>query len=74
MYSIFNKNIFSNYPSVLMEIAIIVFTFLSFGILGFLDDFKKYFPGKKVNFWFEIKAQVYYSICIIFDHFVSTIF
>ena len=51
MYSIFNKNIFSNYPSVLMEIAIIVFTFLSFGILGFLDDFKKIFSWKKSQFF-----------------------
>ena len=51
MYSIFKKNIFSNYPSAAMEIMIIIFTFLSFGILGFLDDFKKIFSWKKSQFF-----------------------
>jgi len=41
MYSMFKKNIFSNYPSASSEILIIIFAFLSFGILGFLDDYKK---------------------------------
>ncbi len=51
MYSIFKKNIFSNYPSATSEIIIIIFTFLSFGILGFLDDFKKIFTWKESNFF-----------------------
>lgn len=51
MYSIFKKNIFSNYPSASSEIIIIIFTFLSFGILGFLDDFKKIFSWKENNFF-----------------------
>ncbi|PIP63424.1 phospho-N-acetylmuramoyl-pentapeptide-transferase [Candidatus Roizmanbacteria bacterium CG_4_9_14_3_um_filter_33_18] len=51
MYSIFKKNIFSNYPSASSEIIIIIFTFLSFGILGFLDDFKKIFSWKESNFF-----------------------
>ena len=51
MYSIFKKNIFSNYPSASMEIIIIIFTFLSFGILGFLDDFKKIVSWKKSQFF-----------------------
>ncbi|MDO8741586.1 MAG: hypothetical protein Q7J11_00385, partial [Candidatus Roizmanbacteria bacterium] len=51
MYSIFIKNIFSNYPSASSEITIIIFTFLSFGILGFLDDFKKIFSWKESNFF-----------------------
>ena len=51
MYSIFKKNIFSNYPSASMEIIIIIFTFLSFGILGFLDDFKKIVSWKKTQFF-----------------------
>ncbi len=51
MYSIFKKNIFSNYPSAAMEITIIIFTFLSFGILGFLDDFKKIVSWKKTKFF-----------------------
>jgi phospho-N-acetylmuramoyl-pentapeptide-transferase len=51
MYSIFKKNIFTNYPSASSEILIIIFTFLSFGILGFLDDFKKIFTVKKGQFF-----------------------
>jgi phospho-N-acetylmuramoyl-pentapeptide-transferase len=51
MYSISKKNIFSNYPSALSEIMIIIFTFLSFGILGFLDDFKKIFSWKEGHFF-----------------------
>ncbi|MDO9027525.1 MAG: phospho-N-acetylmuramoyl-pentapeptide-transferase [Candidatus Roizmanbacteria bacterium] len=51
MYSIFKKNIFSNYPSASSEIIIIIFTFLSFGILGFLDDFKKIVSWKKSQFF-----------------------
>jgi len=51
MYSIFKKNIFSNYPSASSEILIIIFTFLSFGILGFMDDFKKIFFWKTSNFF-----------------------
>ena len=51
MYSIFKRNIFSNYPSATSEVMIIIFTFLSFGILGFLDDFKKIFSWKKNSFF-----------------------
>lgn len=51
MYSIFKKNIFSNYPSAFSEIMTIIFTFLSFGILGFLDDFKKIFTLKESSFF-----------------------
>lgn len=51
MYSIFKKNIFSNYPSATSEILIIIFTFLSFGILGFFDDFKKIVTWKKTQFF-----------------------
>lgn len=51
MYSLFKKDIFSNYPSAASEIIIMIFTFLSFGILGFLDDFKKIFSWKKTNFF-----------------------
>jgi len=51
MYSIFDKNIFTNYPSASSEILIIIFTFVSFGILGFLDDYKKIFPIKEGQFF-----------------------
>lgn len=51
MYSVFKKNIFSNYPSASMEIMIVIFTFLSFGILGFLDDFKKIVSWKETKFF-----------------------
>lgn len=51
MYSMFKKNIFSNYPSASSEILIIIFAFLSFGILGFLDDYKKIFFWRESNFF-----------------------
>jgi len=51
MYSLFKKNILSNYPSAWSEIIIILTAFLSFGILGFLDDFKKIFSWKSSNFF-----------------------
>jgi phospho-N-acetylmuramoyl-pentapeptide-transferase len=50
MYSIFKKNIFGNYPSIINEIKIILFTFISFGLLGLFDDLNKIFLWKKNQF------------------------
>ena len=70
MYSIFKKNIFSNYPSASSEIMIIIFTFLSFGILGFLDDFKKIFSWKTSNF-FGLRFRHKLIIQIILSSIIS---
>jgi len=70
MYSIFKKNIFSNYPSATMEITIIIFTFLSFGILGFLDDFKKIFSWKKSQF-FGLRLRHKFIIQLILSLIIS---
>ena len=70
MYSVFKKNIFSNYPSAVMETTIIIFTFLSFGILGFLDDFKKIFSWKKTEF-FGLRFRHKFIIQLILSVIIS---
>lgn len=70
MYSIFKKNIFSNYPSASMEIIIIIFTFLSFGVLGFFDDFKKIFSWKK-NQFFGLRLRHKFIIQLILSLTIS---
>lgn len=70
MYSIFKKNIFSNYPSAASEITIIIFSFLSFGILGFLDDYKKIFPIKRGQF-FGLRIRHKFIIELILSLIIS---
>jgi phospho-N-acetylmuramoyl-pentapeptide-transferase len=70
MYSIFKKNIFSNYPSASSEILIIIFTFISFGILGFLDDFKKIVSLKK-NPFFGLRLRHKFVIQLILSLIIS---
>ncbi len=45
------KNIVSNYGSVVSEIKILIFTFLSFSFLGLYDDLKKIFFWKDESFF-----------------------
>lgn len=53
----FTKNpIISNYPSVVNEIKILLFTFLAFGFLGLYDDLAKIFFFKK-NEFFGLKLR-----------------
>jgi phospho-N-acetylmuramoyl-pentapeptide-transferase len=58
------------------EIKIVVFTFLSFGFLGLLDDIKKTFPGTKDGFFglrlrhklvLEIAIATVISYWLVFD-------
>ncbi len=70
MYSIFKKNIFSNYPSASGEVMIIIFTFMSFGILGFLDDFKKIVPLKR-NQFFGLRFRNKFFIELILSLIIS---
>ena len=50
-FLIAEKNIISNYASVFSEIKIIIFTLVSFALLGFYDDVKKMFFIKKRPFF-----------------------
>lgn len=56
LYLLFKRNIFSNYPSALAEIEIILFTFISFFFLGVYDDLSKIFFWKQ-NGHFGLKFR-----------------
>lgn len=47
----FKQNLHSNFPSVANEIKIIIFTFISFAILGVYDDLNKIFFWEKQQFF-----------------------
>ncbi|MFZ6034949.1 MAG: hypothetical protein ACOYUB_02280 [Patescibacteria group bacterium] len=49
MYWLLQKKILTNYPSIASEIRIIIFTFISFGMLGLFDDLNKIFLWKKTG-------------------------
>lgn len=51
LYFLLKKKILTNYPSLMAEIKIILFTFFSFAFLGVFDDLKKIFFWKKTNFF-----------------------
>ncbi len=51
MYWLLQKKILTNYPSIASEIKIILFTFISFGLLGLFDDLKKMFFLKDQSFF-----------------------
>lgn len=51
MYWILQKKILTNYPSIASEIKIILFTFVSFGLLGLFDDLNKIFLWKQNHFF-----------------------
>jgi len=51
LYWLLQKKILTNYPSIASEIKIIMFTFISFGALGLLDDLNKIFFWKKDQFF-----------------------
>jgi phospho-N-acetylmuramoyl-pentapeptide-transferase len=54
--SIFKIKINSNYASIVSEIKILLFTFISFAILGLYDDLKKIFFWKK-DFFFGLRLR-----------------
>jgi len=51
LFILFNHEIITNYPSVVGEIKILIFTFISFAFLGIYDDLNKIFFWKKQNFF-----------------------
>lgn len=46
-----NKEIISNYQSIISQIKVLLFTFLAFSFLGLYDDLKKIFIWKNDNFF-----------------------
>ncbi|MDO8610369.1 MAG: phospho-N-acetylmuramoyl-pentapeptide-transferase [bacterium] len=51
MFLLIPRKILSNYPSAITEIEIIVFTFVSFALLGVFDDLNKIFLWKENGFF-----------------------
>ncbi len=50
-FTLFNQKIISNYPSIIAEVKILLFTFISFAFLGVYDDLNKIFFFEKRNFF-----------------------
>ncbi len=51
MYWVLQKKILTNYPSIANEMKILLFTFISFGLLGLYDDLNKIFMWHKNGFF-----------------------
>src|SRR3990167_5932315 len=51
LFTIFERPLLTNYPSFFSEIRIILFTFISFALLGIYDDLNKIFFWKKKDFF-----------------------
>lgn len=51
LFIFFNRPIHTSYPSIISEIKIILFTFISFALLGVYDDLSKIFFWKKEQFF-----------------------
>lgn len=47
-----------------LEMFVIAFTFISFGILGFYDDLKKFFPGKENFFGLRMRHKLIIQIIL----------
>lgn len=50
-YSVLNQRILTNYPAAAAEIKILMFTFISFALLGVYDDLSKIFLWDRQNFF-----------------------
>lgn len=65
MFSLFKIPIHTNFPSLAAEIRILMFTFLSFGLLGVYDDLTKIFFWKKDNFFgISLKSKLWIEIVL----------
>lgn len=82
LFYLFDIDIHSNYPSFLSEMAVILFTFISFALLGVYDDLTKIFFWKKASFFglrmrhkliLEILLAVIISAWLFFDMKISII-
>src|SRR3990167_9797963 len=58
LFKLSDFQFFTNYPSVVTEIKILLFTFVSFSFLGLYDDLKKIFFWRDDNFfWLRLKHK-----------------
>jgi len=73
MYWFLRKKILTNYPSIASEIKIVLFTFISFSLLGLFDDLNKIFFWKKNGFFglrFRHKAIIEAGLSLIISYFL----
>jgi phospho-N-acetylmuramoyl-pentapeptide-transferase len=64
-FYLFNFSMNSIYPSALVEILIIIFTFVSFALLGIYDDLNKIFNwDKKQFFGLKLRVKLYLEIIL----------
>ncbi|MDO8497215.1 MAG: phospho-N-acetylmuramoyl-pentapeptide-transferase [bacterium] len=67
LFILFNRPILTNYPSVIAEIKIILFTFISFAFLGIYDDLSKIFRWKSEQFFgLRIRHKLVIEIVLAF--------
>lgn len=70
MYWLLQKKILTNYPSIASEMKILLFTFISFGLLGFYDDLHKIFLWKE-NQFFGLRMRHKFVIELILSLIIS---
>jgi phospho-N-acetylmuramoyl-pentapeptide-transferase len=70
VFSLLRKKIISVYPSIFDEIKIILFTFISFSLLGLYDDLNKIFFWKK-NGFFGLRLRHKFILELILGAIVS---
>lgn len=70
LYALFNKKILTNYPSLISEIKILLFTFGSFAFLGVYDDLNKIFFWHKQQF-FGLRLRHKFIIELILGAIIS---
>lgn len=65
IFTLFRMKITSNYPNLIAEIKIILFTFISFALLGVYDDLSKIFVwDKKQFFGIRLRAKLMIEIVL----------
>ncbi|MBI3366727.1 hypothetical protein HY041_03815, partial [Candidatus Roizmanbacteria bacterium] len=70
MFWVLKKKIPSNFPALVTEIKIILFSFISFSLLGLFDDLSKIFLWKSTNF-FGMRLRHKFIIEIILGLIIS---
>lgn len=68
----FKLNVHTNFGSVFLEVALILFSFISFGFLGIFDDLNKIFYWGKNNF-FGLRLRVKLILEIILALIISVV-
>ena len=66
-FTFFNRKIISNYPSLIAEVKILIFTFTSFAFLGVYDDLTKiFFLEKKEFFGLRLRHKLIIEVILAF--------